>query len=68
MVGTLARPSLRAASSRPWPAITPRSPSTRIGLVKPNSRIEAAICATCASEWVRAFRAYGISSSTRALL
>ena len=39
----------------------PRSPSTRIGLVKPNSRIDAAICATWASEWVRALRAYGTS-------
>jgi hypothetical protein len=57
MVGTSARPSLRAASRRPWPAITPASPSTSTGLVKPNSRMEAAICATCASEWVRALRA-----------
>ena len=57
MVGTSVRPSLRAARSLPWPAMTPRSPSTRMGLVKPNSRMLAAICATCASEWVRAFRA-----------
>jgi hypothetical protein len=46
---------LRAASSRPCPAMMPFSPSTRTGFVQPNSRIDAAICATCASEWVRAF-------------
>jgi hypothetical protein len=37
--------------------------STRIGLLNPNSAMLAAICATCASEWVRGFRAYGISFS-----
>jgi hypothetical protein len=37
--------------------MTPLSPSTRIGFVQPNSRIEAAISATWASECVRAFRA-----------
>jgi hypothetical protein len=35
----------------------PFSPSTRTGLVKPNSRIEPAISATCASLWMRAFLA-----------
>jgi hypothetical protein len=29
-------------STRPWPAIMPSSSSIRTGLVKPNSRIEAA--------------------------
>ena len=40
----------------------PFSPSTSTGLVQPNSRMLAAICATWASEWVRGLRAYGISS------
>jgi hypothetical protein len=57
MVGTSTRPSWRAAITRPWPAMMPRSPSTRTGLVKPNSRMDAAICATWAGEWVRAFLA-----------
>jgi hypothetical protein len=34
-------------------------------LVKPNSRIEAAICATCWSLCVRAFLAQGISAAHR---
>jgi hypothetical protein len=34
--------------------------SMRTGIVKPHSRIEAAICSTCASECVRAFCADGI--------
>ena len=33
-------------------------------MVQPHSRIEAAICATCASEWVRALRALGISAAS----
>lgn len=37
--------------------------STRIGLTKPNSTMEAAICATCSGECVRAFFAYGTSWS-----
>ena len=41
-----------APSTRPWPAIMPSS-----GLVKPNSRIETAICATCWSLCMRAFLA-----------
>ena len=49
--------SLRAASRRPWPAIMPALLSTRIGFVKPNSRMLAAICATWASECVRGFLA-----------
>ena len=57
ITGTSAIPRLRAASNLPCPAITPSSPSTRIGLVQPNARIEAAISATCASECVRAFLA-----------
>ena len=44
MTGTVASPSFLAASSRPWPAMMPFSPSTRIGLVQPNARMEAAIC------------------------
>jgi hypothetical protein len=31
--------------TRPWPAIMPSSSSISTGLVKPNSRIEAAVCA-----------------------
>src|SRR3954452_7169650 len=49
MHGTSSRPSKCAASTRQWPAIMPSSSSISTGLVKPNSRIEAAICATC---WV----------------
>jgi len=56
-------PSLRAASNRAWPAmITPSAP-TRIGFVHPNSTMLAATCATCSSEWVREFLAYGMSLS-----
>jgi hypothetical protein len=36
----------------------------RIGLLKPNSAMLAAICATWASEWVRGFLAQGMSFST----
>ena len=43
ITGTSASPSLRAASSRPWPARIPAFSSIRIGLVHPNSTIEAAI-------------------------
>ena len=32
-------------------------------MVQPHSRIEAAICAICASECVRALRALGISAA-----
>src|SRR5229473_5880434 len=38
--------------------------STRTGLVNPNSLMLAAICAICASEWVRGLRAYGTNLST----
>ena len=37
--------------------------STRIGLTNPNSTIDAAICATCLGECVRAFFAYNTSRS-----
>jgi hypothetical protein len=57
ITGTVANSSFRAASSLPCPAMIPLSPSTRIGLVKPNSRMDAAISATCSSLWVRAFLA-----------
>jgi len=36
-----------AASTRPWSAIMPSSSVDQHRVVKPNSRIEAAICATC---------------------
>src|SRR5579863_8701660 len=36
----------------------------RIGLLKPKAAMLAAICATWSSEWVRGFRAYGISFSS----
>ena len=39
-----------AASTRPCPAISVPCSSTSTGMVKPNSRIEAAICATCSGE------------------
>ena len=42
----------------------PDSVSTRIGLLKPNSAMLAAICETCVSECVRGFRAYGMSLSS----
>jgi hypothetical protein len=38
-----------------FPRIDRLRPTLRGGLVKPNSRIEAAICATCWSLCVRAF-------------
>lgn len=38
----------------------PLSPSSGIGLVQPNARIDDAICATCASEWVRALLAMDV--------
>jgi hypothetical protein len=57
ITGTEVRPSLRAAMMRPWPAMMPLVPSTSTGLVKPNSRIEPAISATCPSLWLRALRA-----------
>ena len=41
-------PSDRAASTRPWPAIIMPASSTSTGIVQPHSRIDAAICATCA--------------------
>ena len=62
ITGTCSSPSLRAASTRPCPAMMPLAPSTSTGFVQPNSRMLAAICATWASEWVRGLRAYGISS------
>jgi hypothetical protein len=43
VTGTSSRPSFRAASSRPWPARMPAFSSIRIGLVQPNSTIDAAI-------------------------
>ena len=57
-------PSLRAPCRRPCPAIIPPCSSIRIGLVKPNSRIDAAICATWLSECVRLLRAKGIRSAS----
>ena len=41
----------------------PSMESTRIGFTKPNSTMDAAICATCSGECVRAFLAYGTSRS-----
>jgi hypothetical protein len=43
ITGTSASSSLRAASSRPWPARMPAFSSTRIGFVQRNSTIDAAI-------------------------
>ena len=56
ITGTSVRPSLRAAASRPWPAMMPFAPSTRTGEVQPYSTMLAAIFATCSSLWVRGFR------------
>src|SRR3984893_13474684 len=56
-------PSCRAASILAWPAISPPSSPTSAGVVQPHSLMLAAIAATCASVWVRAFLAYGISRS-----
>src|SRR3981189_2628805 len=61
MTGTSASPSFLAPSTRPWPAMMLPFSVTRIGLVQPHSRIDAAIWLTCSSLWVRALRAYGIS-------
>src|SRR4051794_26234504 len=55
--------SLRAANTRPWPAIIVPSSPTSTGLVQPHSRMEAAIWLTCVSLCVRAFRAKGINRS-----
>ena len=55
----LRHPSAFAASSRPCPAMIAPSESTRIGLAKPNARIEAAICSSWRLEWVRALRGLG---------
>ena len=52
-----ARPPVVAAITRPCPAISPLSPSMRIGFVQPNSLMLAAICAIWASECVREFEA-----------
>lgn len=41
--------ALRAAIRAAWPAMIPAWLSTRIGFVKPNSAMEAAICMTCSS-------------------
>src|ERR1700726_4119650 len=56
-------PSCRAASILAWPAIRPPSSPTSAGVVQPHSLMLAAIAATWASVWVRAFFAYGISRS-----
>ena len=63
ITGISAMPSCRAASILAWPAISPPSSPTSAGLVQPHSLMLAAIAATCASVWVRAFLAYGISRS-----
>lgn len=70
MQGTVLSPSSLAAASLPWPAIRPFSPSSRIGLVNPNSLMLAAICATCSFECARGFLAYGtrLSSGRRTIL
>src|SRR5580700_3954207 len=56
-------PSCRAARTLAWPAIRPPSSPTSAGVVHPHSLMLAAIAATWASVWVRAFLAYGISRS-----
>jgi hypothetical protein len=56
-------PSCLAASILAWPAIKPPSSPTSAGVVQPHSLMLAAIAATWASVWVRAFFAYGISRS-----
>ena len=56
--GTVHNSSLRAAASRPWPAMTSPPSPTRIGFEKPNARILPAVSAICAALWVRALRAY----------
>jgi len=65
MTGISAMPSCRAASTLAWPAIRPPSSPTSAGVVQPHSLMLAAIAATWASVWVRAFFAYGISRSIR---
>ena len=62
--------SSRSASSsssspaRPWPAMITPCSSIRIGLVKPNSWIEALICSSCRLGWVRALRGSGLRPPT----
>src|SRR3984893_12499144 len=56
-------PSCRAARILAWPAFRPPSAPTSAGVVQPHSLMLAGIAATWASEWVRAFFAYGISRS-----
>src|SRR5580692_4850930 len=55
--------SCRAARTLACPAISPPSSPTSAGVVQPHSLMLAAIAATWASVWVRAFFAYGISRS-----
>jgi hypothetical protein len=57
IAGTEASPSRFAARTRPWPATRTPAASTSTGFTKPNSAIEAAICATWASLCVRALAA-----------
>src|SRR3977135_71816 len=52
-------PSLRAASTRPWPAMMPFLPSTNTGLVQPNSLRLAQITLIGASLCDRGLLAYG---------
>jgi hypothetical protein len=60
MAGTSVKPSGRAANSLAWPLSAP----TRIGLVHPHSRIEAAIWAICWGLCVRGLALLGISRWT----
>ena len=64
MVGTSARPASFAARSRPCPAMMTPCSSIRIGLVKPNSLIEALICSSCRLGCVRALRGSGLRLPT----
>ena len=47
ITGICAMPNLRAASTHPWPAMMPLSPSTSKGSVQPNSTIAATFAFEC---------------------
>ena len=56
ITGTSASSRRRAAKRRPWPAMTLPFALTRMGILKPNSVMLAAILSTESSPWMRGLR------------
>src|SRR5215204_4620743 len=56
--GTVSNPRCSAAATRPWPARIMFARSPARGAVKPNRRMDSAICRTCFFECVLAFLGY----------